>query len=346
MNGVRRLSCPLLAALAVVAPAAAAEGPEGVAGTIPVVMLAPGAQEEAAAAAGEFRSQLADLPVRFEVRAVGEFPGDLRQQIELARGVTAERGAAMVVWIDFADSGRVYIFVADAEGGRLLVREAGSGGESAEGRLMTMGVIVRGVVRGVLAGDTAPAPAPSPAPPPAHGDGLLDIGLAYGLQFHSDEIPLIHGARIEAGIRLAGPLRLFAAYRAQLPPRVVHGSLVVDLLAYPMELGLALRFPVLEIFDIETGAGAVVTVVDLDITSADRALAPQDDVRRVELAIDPWVGARVRLGPVAALFLRLATDVVVNRHRYVVDIGDRVETVVHPWRARPLLMLGAGFTAL
>ncbi len=345
MAGARKTSSRLVLALAFLPLPAAAAG-EGSAEAVPVMMLASRAEEDTATtAAGEFHSQLADLPVRFEVLWVDAFPADLREQIQLAHRAAAEHRAAMVVWMDFAAPGRVYLFVADAEGGRVLVREAGSEDESVEGRLMTMGVIVRGAVRGVLAGDTTAAPVPPPPPPPSES-GLLEFGLAYGLQLYSEEIPLLHGARLEAAVRLSGPLRLFVGYRAHLPPRVEHGSLMVDLLAYPMELGLALRFPVLEPLDIETGAGAVVTIVDLDITSADRTLAPRDDTRRVEFAVDVWVGAHLRLGPVAAVFLRLSADVVANRHRYVVDLGDRVETVVHPWRLRPLFLLGASFSAL
>jgi hypothetical protein len=309
-------------------------------------MLAPRAEEEAhAAAAGEFHSQLADLPVRFEVRWVEAFPADLREQIELARWTASAGRAAAVVWVDFAAPGRVYLFVADAEGGRLLVREAGSEDESAEGRLMTMGVIVRGAIRGLLAGDTTAATAVPPPPPPPAKDGLLEFGLAYGLQLHSEEIPALHGARLEAAVRLAGPLRLFAGYRAHLPPHIERDDLMVGLLLYPAEIGLTLRFDFAP-WSVEAGASAVITVVDLDITSADRALIPEEDVRRVEFAVNPWVGARLRLGPVVAAFLRLSADVVVNRHRYVVDRGDRVETVVHPWRFRPLFLLGASFSAL
>jgi hypothetical protein len=339
------LLVPMLAFLTL--PAVAAGG--DAAGTAPVVMLASRADGAAAdAAAREVASQLADLPVRLEVRWVEAPTGDLREQIELARRTAALRAAAAVFWVELASPGRLYLFVADVEGGRLLVRETGSGGDSAEGRLMTIGVIVRSAVRGVLAGDTAagePVPVP-PAPPMPKKDGeLLEFGLAYGLHLFSNEVVLLHGVRIEGSIRLAGPLRLLAAFRAHLPPRVEHDGLIVGVLLYPAELGLAARFP-FGPWSVEVGASALVTVVDLDITSADRELVLSDDARRVEFAVNPWIGARLGLGPVAAVFLRLSTDVVVNRHRYVVDQGDRVEAVVHPWRFRPLILLGASFSAL
>ena len=314
-----------------------------------VVMLASRADGAAAAAAArEAASQLAALPVRFEMRWFDALAGDLREQIELARRVAAQHSAVAVFWVDFVSPERLYLFVADAEGGRLLVRETGTGNDSAEGRLMTMGVIVRGAVRGVLAGDTTagdPVPPRSPPPFPPKGGEQLEFGLAYGLQFFSDEVLLLHGARLEAAVRLAGPLRLLAGYRAHLPPRVERDDLMIGVLLYPVELGLSARFP-FPPWSVEAGASAVVTVVDLDITSADRELVPEDDVRRVEFAVNPWIGARLGLGPVVAAFLRLSADVVVNRHRYVVDQGDRVETVVHPWRFKPLILLGASFSAL
>jgi hypothetical protein len=335
-------------ALAPLCPPAAAAAQGTGAGPVPVVMLAPGGGEEPAAA-GEFRSQLADLPVRFEVVAPAAWPADLERQIQVARGVASDRGAAVVVWADYATFGRVYLFVAEAEGGRLLVREAGSGDESAESRLMTLGVIVRGAVRGVLAdlearGAAPPAPGPAP-PPPAEDGGRLWFGLAYNLQFFADDPLLLHGARLEVALRLAGPLRLLVAYRAHLPPRVEHDGLMIDVLLYPAEIGLAADLP-LGPWRIAAGAGAVLTVVDLDITSADAALVPREDTRRVEFAVAPWLGAGRALGRVVSLFLRASTDVVVNRHRYVVDVGGRKETVAHPWRVRPSVLLGLGFSIL
>lgn len=317
------------------------------AGQEPLVLMLAWSGDESAAAfvAGEVGSQLADVPARLEIeRPDGPAP-DLETRLGLAREAAARRDALAVFWVDLPAMSRLYLFAPDAEGGRLLVREIGTGGESIEGRSMTMAVIVRGAVRGIVAGEAATGePAAfgaGEAPMAPKRESLLGFGLAYGLQFLSQEALLLHGARLEAAVRLAGRVRLFAAFRAHPPPRIARDDLTAGMPIYPAELGLAVRlgFPA---WFIETGAGAVVTVIDFDVTSARDALVQEDDLRRVEFAINPWIGAGRELGPVVAVFLRLSADVVVNRHRYVVDRGDRVDTLVHPWRLRPMALLGVG----
>ena len=332
------------------AAALAATGAARAAEPTPVVMLAHQSDEMTSlGAAKEVASQLADLPVRFDVEWVGAPAPDLRTQVELAGGAAAARGAAAVFWADFTAADRVFVYIAEPSGGRILVRGLAAEEQSTEARLMTLAVIVRGAVKAILAGGrigvrapAGPAPALAEPEPPA---AALDGCIAYAPQLFSTREPVLHGARLEISARLAGWLRAYAAYRLNIPPRVRRADVVVDLLTCPAEIGLAARGATAP-WRVEGGIGARVTVVDLNITSLDAELAPASDTLRVEAAVVPWLGVARRVGPVASFFLRASVDVVVNRHRYVVETEDRTITVLRPWRLRPSASIGATFAIL
>ncbi len=329
-------------------PATAAEGEPA----DRLVMLCPLSDREGSEAAAEaVASQLSDLPVELDTIWIGSLPQTIPEQVELARSTALRREAASVFWIDLTLSDQVFLYVSEPEGERVLVRGVGSGESTLEGRLVTVAVIVRGAVKAILAGgEIGVEPPPARKEPPsvreAHA-GRLEMDLGYAAQIYAPEAVVVHGALLGAGVRVVGPLRAELAYRWQAPPRISSNEMVLHIEPHPVELGLALRFP-LGRWALQAQLSAVVDIVSLDVTSLDADLQPldADETRRVHFSLAPalWLGRS--FGEVVTIFGRAGVDVVLDDHTYVVDLGEDRRKVVDPWRFRPLFILGAALTIL
>ena len=173
------------------------------------------------------RAQLGDLPVELVVEAAPGFPPTLPAQIAVAAEFARRAGAGTVFWLDSSVPDRVFVYLAEQGGTRLLMRAVDSA-DPAE-RVESVAVIVRGLVQSILAGgtigvsvpgvpdDAAPVPtvtavAAEEAPIVSAPLPWLGLQLAYSVDFFSAEATALHG--LDAGVlfHVHENWSLFAAY--------------------------------------------------------------------------------------------------------------------------------------
>lgn len=330
----------LIAATAVVARAGAEEA-------TPVIMMAPTADQDLPRRAAEaVASQLADLPVSFDVEWVADVPLDLRAQVDAARKVAARRDATAVFWIDLTLPEQLFLYFAEPEGGRILVRTIRSEGEGMEARLETVAVIIRGAVKAILAGGKIGVEAPPEEPPEPTGPrGVLDVFLAYALTLYSSEAPTLHGARLGLSTRLKGWARIHLAYRLQVPVSVEGEYVGLTVSPHPIELGLTGRFRLGDWY-LDAGVGLMVDVVTIDVTALEDDVLARSIDHRWLFGATPSLAFGRNLGRVAAIYLAVSADVMFNEQWYAVETPEGTQTVLEPWNVRPVFQLGTLFTLL
>jgi hypothetical protein len=332
---------------AIVVLASLALSPSARAEPTPVVMVAPKHHEELARRTAEaVAAQLADLPVSFDVEWVDDLEPSMRSQVGAAREVSARLGSTAVFWVDLSLPEQLFLYIAEAEGGRILVRSIRSEGEDLEARLETVAVIIRGAVKAILAGGKIGVEAPPPPPPaPPEPTRALDVFGAYVLTLYSSEVMLLHGARLGLSARLSGWARAFLAYRLQLPLEVKDRYVELDLSPHPLELGLIGRFRFGDWF-VDAGAGLLVDVVTVDVTALDDNVLTRSVSHRWLFGASPLIAFGRSLGRTVSLSLAVSADVMFNEKWYAVQTPDGPKTVLRPWRVRPVFHLGASFTLL
>ena len=204
------------------------------------------------------RAQLSDLPVDLRVEPV-VLPSAMPAQIAVAADVAGRAGAGTVFWLDSSVPDRVFVYLAEQGGTRLLMRAVDSA-DTAE-RVESVAVIVRGLVQSILAGgtigvgvpgvpdDVEPEPtvtavpaeeAPiAPAPLP-----WLGLQLAYSVDFFSAEATALHG--LDAGVvfHVHPNWSLVAAYRVLGDAEVSGGGIELGVGRHPLEVGVRFRWPI------------------------------------------------------------------------------------------------------
>lgn len=310
-------------------------------------MIAPQSDREASLRAAEaVAAQLADLPVALDVEWVETIPPDLRAQVDEARDVTDRRDATAVFWVDPTQPDQLFLYIADPEGGRVLIRSIGAEGEGAEARLETVAVIIRAAVKAVLAGGTVGVEAPPREPEEPPGPtGALDVFLSYALVLYSNEVLTLHGARFGLSARLVSWARAYLAYRLQWPLSVKDEYVGLDVSPHPIELGLAGRFHLGDWY-IEAAAGLMVDVVTVDVTALEDQVMTRSVEHRWLFGATPSLALGRALGKIASIYLAVSADVLFNEHWYAVDTPEGTQTVLRPWTVRPVFRLGALFTLL
>jgi hypothetical protein len=312
-----------------------------------VVMIAPqGDQQHSRRTAEAVEAQLADLPVTFDLEWVEAIPPELRAQVDEAREVTERRDATAVFWADPSQPDQLFLYIADPEGGRVLIRSISSAGGGAEARLETVAVIIRAAVKAVLAGGTVGVEAPPEEPEePSGPTGELDVFVSYALVLYSNEVLTLHGARLGLSARLAGWARAYLAYRLQWPLSVEDEYVGLDVSPHPMELGAAGRFHLGDWY-VEAAVGLMVDVVTVDVTALEDQVLTRSVEHRWLFGATPSLSLGRALGRIASIYLAVSADVLFNEHWYAVETPDGTQTVLRPWTVRPVFRLGALFTLL
>jgi hypothetical protein len=346
--------------LVLVACVAGASGPAAAsssdASPLTVVALVLSAEGGAAtdALAGAVQAQVSDLPVRLVVERTAGFPPTLPAQVAMAAEIAARVAAGTVFWLDVSVPDRVFIFLAEPGGSRVLVR-AVDATEEAE-RVESVAVIVRGLVQAVLDGGTigiappAPPPPEPPAaslpaepavvpPPPAPARAWLGLQLAYEADFFTDQITALHGLAAGLVFHLQENWSVFAAYRILGPAEVSGGGIDLDVSRHPMELGARFRWP---LGDWDVGAGLYGVVDYLTRDAGTRSSGMQ--VTAPETA---WLGGlgllvhgSYRIAGSFRVFLDAGIDVFVNGVEYVVDTGAGRTMLLGSWYVCPRVLLG------
>jgi hypothetical protein len=330
----------LLAATAFATGAAASD-------QTPVVMVSPTHQRDLAQRTAEaVAAQLADLPVAFTVEWTAELAPDMRSQVDVARKTADRLDATAVFWVDLSVPEQLFLYIAEREGGRILVRNISADDEDLEARLETVALIIRGAVTAFLAGGKIGVEAPPPEPEePTWPTGALDVFVAYALTLYSSEELLLHGARLGLSVRLGSWVRAHLAYRLQIPLQVEGEYVGLDVHPHPFELGVTGRFPIGDWY-VDTGVGLLVDVVTVDVIALEDEVLVRRVDRRWLFGATPSVGVGRRLGRILAIYLAVGADVLFNEQWYAVETPEGNQTVLKPFTVRPIFRLGTLFTLL
>jgi len=328
--------------LAATAATAEPSGPE-----LPVVVLVlsadGGTTGETLATAVE--AQIGDLPVRLAVERTAELPPTLPAQVTVAAEIAERLSAGTVFWLDVSIPDRVFVYLSERGGSRVLMRAVDAAGEAE--RVESVALIVRGLVEAILGGGTIgialppppPPPPPLPEPPAPPDRHWLGLQLAYALDFFSPEATLLQG--LDAGLlfHVHENWSLFAAYRILTAAEVAADGIDLRVDRHPVDVGVRFRWP---IDDWDFGASLFGVVDYLTAAAGSRtadmtATAPEN----------VWLGglgllvhAGYRIAGSFRLFLDGGLDVYFNDVDYVVEGSAGSRVVLGSRSFSPRLMLG------
>jgi hypothetical protein len=293
--------------------------------------------------------------------SLGELLGRLQVSVHFSRLATVdthqimadhegEPAAVARVWVDLRDPTRVTLYLAGNKPDRLLVRHVPLIDHIDEVAREEIAHIVEATVDALLVGgrlgvvtDEAPKPQPSVEHPPRGVS--LDIGLGYAAQVWSmGSQPLLHGPAVFAGMAgRAGTIRPGVWLSGELRfPATVEGDPISTRLdqGAVRALGTA-DWAVSHRWILRAGLGGGVDWVHIAPESRTGVKA---DLQPAHFATIPMLrllaSARYLFTPKSELFAGLAADFDCFNTRYLVhrDSGD--EVVFHPWRLRPMAVLG------
>jgi hypothetical protein len=347
--------------LVLVACVAGATGPVAAASSdappLAVVALVLSAEGGAAtdALAGAVQAQVSDLPVRLVIERLITFPPTLPAQVAMAAEIAARLAAGTVFWLDVSVPDRVFVFLAEPGGSRVLVRAVDAIDEAE--RVESVAVIVRGLAQAVLDGGTIgiapPAPPPPeppaaslpaepavvPPPPPAPARAWLGLQLAYEADFFTDQVSALHGLAAGLVFHLHENWSVFAAYRILGPAEVSGGGIDLDVSRHPMELGARFRWPLGD-WDVGASLYGVVDYLTRDAGTGSSGM-------QVTAPEGAWLGGlgllvhgSYRIAGSFRMFLDAGIDVFVNGVEYVVDTGAGRTMLLGSWYVCPRVLLG------
>jgi hypothetical protein len=122
-------------------------------GKVRILMIASRAEtptsEEAIRA---IQAQLSDLDIDLKVFWTPSYSRDLPVQADAAEQLAKQNNATMVFWCDFLVGKRVFLYVSEPGGGRILVRKVSFDDKNQRDRFLVMAVILRSVVEAIAGG--------------------------------------------------------------------------------------------------------------------------------------------------------------------------------------------------
>ncbi|MBN2529067.1 MAG: hypothetical protein JXR76_21940 [Deltaproteobacteria bacterium] len=98
------------------------------------------------------QAQLSDLDIDLEVFWTSSYSRDLPVQADTAEQLAKQYNATMVFWCDFLVGKRVFLYVSEPGGGRILVRKISFDEQNQRDRFLVMAVILRSVVEAIAGG--------------------------------------------------------------------------------------------------------------------------------------------------------------------------------------------------
>ncbi len=333
------------------------------------LMIASEAEAEASQEAiFSLRAQLSDVGIDFRVAWVPAHTADLHAQADIVQRLAEEHAASVVFWSDLLTGDRIFLYVSEPGGGRILVRSVSLGDQG--DRFEVIAVIVRTVVEAIVdgghigvsprLGDTAPRPTdPSPvasdssgqhtsSPDKAHEDSepsrrpprrerrrgrgtspaRLDLAAAYALTLYSPTKWVIHGVRLGLAVRITRRGRIYTAYRIQIPFDVENGLAAMTLRHHPFEAGVAWRFGRGSLFW-DMGAGIVTDPLTWGVDPVDDSrIAPTRSRSRWLVGAAPFVRAGWSPIDLFKLYLAAGVDVYFNESPSYVERMDGGRAVV------------------
>lgn len=98
------------------------------------------------------QAQLSDLDIDLKVFWTSSYSRDLPVQADTAEQLAKQHNATMVFWCDFLVGKRVFLYVSEPGGGRILVRKVSFDDKNQRDRFLVMAVILRSVVEAIAGG--------------------------------------------------------------------------------------------------------------------------------------------------------------------------------------------------
>ena len=303
------------------------------------------------------KSQLSDLIVSFSIEYVQRVPEHLPEQMDTAANIAGKRQASAVFWCDLTRDNQVFLYLAEAEKGRILIRQLD--GERG-GRAEAVAIIIRSLVKSLTSGGEigiriqTPAPAERPgnettqAPPespvkktepePEEESYWLQLALGYEFGFIASEA-IAHGLDILAAVNIYSGLYVFTGYTVWGPVEAETEQARIELWRHPSRIGLGYLWKkgMLSLggsvgFILDYAVQETPVLVDSTLTSRNN-----EDITFSMVSIGS-IG--LELTPRLALRLGVGIEVPFNRLRYLVEINDKKYVILEPWSVQPLGTLG------
>jgi hypothetical protein len=293
--------------------------------------------------------------------ALGELLGRLQVTVHFSRLPSIDSHQIMAehegeppavarVWVDLRDPARVTLYLAGDKADRLLIRHVPLIDHIDEVAREEIAHIVEATVDALLIGgrlgvvtDEAPKVAPPVEHPPKGVS--LDVGLGYAAQaWSSSTQPILHGPAVFLGIAgRAGALRPGVWISGELRfPATIEGDPISTRLdqGSVRALGTA-DWAVSRRWVLRGGLGGGVDWVHI---APESKTGVKVDLQPAHFASIPMlrvlVSARYLFTTKSELFAGVAADFDCFNTRYLVQRESGDEVVFHPWRLRPMAVLG------
>lgn len=336
------------------APAALALTLAATLGAHPVVLLSP---EDRALILGpviqSVQAQLSDLPVQLQVQPISRL-GSLAAQMRVARQVSGTEGLA-VVWFELTPGDPVFVYVADPQKNRVLVRSVDWDG--ALGHLEAAGLIVRSSVQALLAGKDIgfeapapprpePGPAAVPPPPPPVRRFHTGLEVAYAPSLISGDAPALHGVGVGLDAGWGEHLVVRLGYRLNAPFLLRESTWAVALVwSHPLSLSVGAR---LRLGRVRLGAelGGTAQIVSLEMKEVGPWVSLATPRDQVLFHLSPRLTASLALAPPLSLFLAVGADVPLGERRFLTDGPGGPGVALDTWPVQPHAGLGLRFDLL
>lgn len=299
------------------------------------------------------RSQLLGLKVALEVAWVPRLQPDLPGQTASAVRITAGRSAVMVMWCDFAQVDKVFLYFVESRGGRVLVRQVPQADVGTAGRFEAIGAIVRASVGAVLRGGrigirvdppkTSPVirrPAPFRLRPKPVS---ISLSAGYSLAGYSSGEPLLHSGVAAVAVSFLKHCSAELGYGFAPSITVKDSGTTLRIYRHTLSAAFGFGWP---LGRWTVGGQAAVAVGMLDrrtFVHRDNLNAGPDELD-VTVSIEAAFRAAFRIKPWMSVFTGVGAAFAVLNAEYSVSIEGRPVTLLRPWVAQPFWITGVRFT--
>jgi hypothetical protein len=304
------------------------------------------------------RAQVSDLPVSLVMEEVTELPPSLPDQVALASRLALRDSAVAVFWLDLFRPGRLFIYLAEPGGSRVLVRavEASTGVAGIE----AVAVIVRGLVQAIIEGGTigvqpasthmtataAPGPPlPAMTPSPSPSMPWLSVQLALALDFRFKQAPVQAG--LDAGLLLSPHENwtIFADYRLLTGAQTPSADIDLEVSRHPMTVGVRVQWP-FGAWDIGASLfGVLDYVTEEAVVHSSRLTVTKSDAVWLGgvglLAHGSW-----RATPVLRLFVNAGLEVYTSTLEYVVELSGGPAVLLSSLPVCPRILVGVSLDVI
>ncbi len=306
------------------------------------------------------RSQLADLPVKFEIERLTDSSPAADSLEKRARSIADAGRAAAVVWLDTENNGRVYFLLTD-EGGSNVFDRGLQEEAIAPVQTESLALILRATVQALIEDQsTMPLPTPAKPPPPEQlgptprpaeedpeqGDAsrkgrlLLGLETAYAYRAYSTENPVVSGFHVGLHLRIGAYVRVFLEYEIRQPLSGSGSCVETEVRGHPITAGGRLLWQQGRFF-FGPALGATVDIATYDASTSCYRVDAFVGRHRINGSVAPGFFVAVRIYKRLRFFLSAEADIVWRAGRYTApsDSGEQ-EVLLEPWRVQPAATTG------